>query len=372
MSDDSRFYSYNRIMDIPAVYRMVIGQRSNGKTFGWCRMALQHYFDDGLHSAYIRRFDTMIAASNLETLFEPHLRYIEKKSEGKWNGTTYRAGAFYLCKYGEDKAGNPVKIAQDRTPFCRAYAINTWETSKGPDRGKVWSICFDEFITKKFYLANEFRDFQQLLSTIMRGRPCEIFMLANTVAKDCLYFRQMGIKHIRELAKGELDVYRLGQTSKLIAVEYSDNPGASEEVSEFFAFDNPELRMITSGDWEISLHRQAPPQMSKRGRILKNFFIEFDGLILHGEVRTYDSYPIIFIHPKTTEIKDRAKQIIFVEDQADGNPLHQVSIKVTPTRAHELIRSLIIQKKTFFSDNECGENFCAWAQATQGVSREAI
>lgn len=372
MADESRFYSYNKIMKIPAVYRMIIGQRSNGKTFGWCRMALEHYFSDGLHSAYIRRLDTQIEAKTIDTLFDPHHDFIAKASEGKWNSTIYRGNAFYLCRYAEDKAGNMVKVAQDRNPFCRCYAVNTWETTKGPDRGRVWSICFDEFITNKYYLSGEFKQFQNLLSTIMRGRPCEIFMLANTISKSCIYFREMGIKHIRMMSKGEMDVYHIGKTSKNIVVEYSDNPGASEDVADFFAFDNPELKMITSGDWEIALYRHAPPNMNRKSRILQKFYIEHDGVTIEGELRQYERYPIIFFHPKTTEIKDREKQIIFVEDQTDGNPLHQVSIKCATTRAHKIIRDLIIQRKTFFADNETGEDFASWAQSKQGVSREVI
>lgn len=372
MDEESRFYSFNKIMKIPAAYRIIIGKRSNGKTYGWGRMCVDHYIDDGLPSAYIRRLDTQITTGNIETLFNPHIKHIEKKTEGKWNGVVYRSSAFYFCRYAENKAGNLVKTAQDTTPFCRCFAINTWETTKGADRGRVWSICFDEFITNKFYLANEFKQFQQLLSTIMRGRPAEIFMLANTISKSCLYFREMGLRHIRELNKGELDVYHIGKTSKLIAVEYSDNPGATEEVNDFFAFDNPELKMITSGDWEIAMYRHAPEEMNRRGRILQNFYIEYDGLTLQGELRMYEKYPIIFFHPKTTEIKEREKQIIFVEDQADGNPLHQVSMKCATTRAHKIIRDLIIQRKTFFADNETGENFASWAQQTQGVSREVI
>ena len=369
---DSRFYTYNRIMKLPALYRMIIGQRSNGKTFGWCRMALEHYFRDGLHSAYIRRLDTMIERSTIAQLFDPHIEWIKKKSKGQWNAITYRSHCFYLARYEQTKSGDPIKVSEDLKPFCRCYAINTWETTKGQDAGKVWSICFDEFITRRFYIANEFVCFTNLLSSIMRNRPCEIFMLANTVNKSCLYFKEMGIRHIREMSQGQLDIYHVGQTDKLIAVEYSDNPGASEEISDYFAFDNPELSMITTGAWEISMYRHAPDQMERRGRLQLSFFIEHDGLTLQGDVRTYDRYPIIFVHPKTTPIKKREKSIIYVDQIVDGNPLHQISLRMTPTRAHELIRSLIAQRKTFFSDNECGENFANWAQNMQGIQREVI
>ena len=372
MSGQSRFYTYNRIMKQPALYRMIIGKRSNGKTYGWCRMVLEHYFRDGLHSAYIRRLDTMITRENISDLFTPHLAWIEKKSKGQWNRILYQSHCFYLAKYVEDKVGNVVKVAQDQRPFCRTYSINAWETTKGQDAGRVWSICFDEFITRRFYLQNEWVHFTNLLSSIMRNRPCEIFMIANTVNKSCLYFREMGIRHIREMAMGELDLYHIGKTDKLIAVEYSDAPGATEEVSDFFAFDNPELKMITQGAWEISNYRHAPDQMEDRGRLQMSFYIEHEGITLQGDIRTYNRYPILYIHHAKNEILNREVSIIFLDDQSDGNPLHQISIRQTPTRAHELIRSLITQRKTFFEDNEAGEDFANWAQQVQGIQREVI
>lgn len=335
-------------------------------------MALEHYLSDDLPSAYIRRLDTMIERSVLSSLFDPHLSWIEKKTEGRWNAVSYKTHCFFLCRYAENKAGERVKVAEDSKPFCRAYSLNTWETTKGADNGAVWSICFDEFITRRYYLANEFVCFTNLLSSIMRGRRCKIFMLANTVNKSCLYFKEMGIRHIRDMQQGDISVYKIGDTDSKIAIEYSDSPGAAQDVYEFFAFDNPQLKMITSGAWEIAMYRHAPENMERRGRLQMSFFIEHDGVTLQGDLRTLDSYPIIFMHPKTTEIKNREKCIVYIDDTADGNPLHQVSIKATPTRAHEVIRALIAQRKTFFSDNECGENFANWALQNQGISREVI
>lgn len=369
---DPRFYAYNRLLEQDALYNLVIGQRSNGKTFGWCRMCLEHYLNDGKHSAYIRRLDTMIEPSVLSALFDPHLDWIERASSGAWNRVVYRSHAFYLARYVEGKNGDFVKASQDIKPFCRTYSLNTWETTKGQDAGEVWSICFDEFITRRYYLANEFVAFTNLLSSIMRNRPCKIFMLANTVNKSCLYFREMGIRHIREMEQGTIDVYKIGLTDKKIAIEYSDSPGASKEVCEYFAFDNPELKMITEGSWEIAMYRHAPSEMERRGRLIMSFFIEHDQQTLQGDVRMYERYPIIFFHAKTTPIKKRDKSVIYVDEICDGNPLHQISLRQAPTRAHEVIRSLIAQHKTFFADNEIGESFANWAQNKQGIAREAI
>ena len=53
----SDYYDGTGIMAVDAIYRVIIGQRSNGKTYFWCRKALEHYFDDGLRAAYVRRME---------------------------------------------------------------------------------------------------------------------------------------------------------------------------------------------------------------------------------------------------------------------------------------------------------------------------
>ena len=95
-----------------------------------------------------------------------------------YNSIFYRSNCFYLCCYQDG-----VKVAQDKKPFCRCYAINTAETTKGQDVGEIKYIFFDEFITRQFYLANEFILFQNLLSSIVRHRAgIKIYMVAKLAA----------------------------------------------------------------------------------------------------------------------------------------------------------------------------------------------
>ena len=80
--------------------------------------------------------------------------------------------------------------------------------------------------------------------------------------------------------------------------------------------------------------------------------------------------PLLAISRRWKEIKNPEDQIIYsdnLDDPPDPNPLHQTNLAVTPTRAHEVILSLIKQRKTFFADNEDGETFAAWLKwATKG------
>lgn len=370
----SMYYSSANIRKLDALYNIVIGTRSNGKTYDWCRDVITEYMQSRTPSAYIRRLDTMLEAANIATLFDPQLDLIKKLSDGKYNTIIYKTHAFFLARYEDTKTGGRVKTAQDTKPFCRTYAINTFETTKGADRGKVYSVCFDEFITRSFYLTNEFVLYQQLLSTIVRNRPgVKFWLIANTVNKSCPYFREMGISHIRDMQPGQIDVYRVGKTDHKIAIEYCEYTGAPASVSEYYAFDNPELRMMTAGSWEIASYRH-PPKKLGRDRIVISCWLEFEDQMLQGDVHMHDGFPVLHWHPcSILDPDDRRDKIIYIQaEHADGNPLHQYTLRARPTRAQDLIARLIAERKTFFADNETGEVFANWALQTQKIAREAI
>lgn len=364
----SDYYDYTAIMGVDAIYRVIIGQRSNGKTYGWARQCIDHYLRDGLPSAYIRRMDEMIKPKNIQALFDPHLEYIKEATKGEYNGIEYRTNGWYLTRMERNAAGAWERVAKDMQPFCRSYAISTIETTKGADNGAVWSICFDEFMTRQFYLANEFVLFTQLLSSIIRDRDgVQIFMLANTVTKSCPYFKEMGLYRVLKQEQGTIDVYQLGQDGDKIAVEYCAAVDTiKKKVSKYYAFDNPQLEMITQGSWEMALYRHAPLNLSQY-RVICTFFVEHDGLTIQGDVHLYQGYPIIFWHFKTTEIKDPEHTIIYSQDVVDGNPLHQRDVKTVFCRAQNMIFDMIRTQKTFYADNETGEAVAAYLK-TQKLS----
>ena len=358
----NKYYSYSKIDKLKATYNLIIGQRSNGKTFGACRKIIDTYIKDGKPSAYIRRMEEMIRPTHLAGLFNPHLEHIEEITEHRYNHVVYWQHKFYLARFDEDDKGKWVKTAQDLNPFCLTYAISTAETTKGTDPGEVSMILFDEFITRQFYLANEFVKYQNLLSSIIRDRPnVKIYMLANTVSKHCPYFRDMGLYRIAQQEQGTIDVYTMGKSGTKIAVEYCSPSKATQKISKYFAFDNPQLDMITKGSWEIAMYRHAPEQLSNY-EIILTFFVVFDGKTVQGDIYLYKDNPLIFWHPKTTPIKDPDNTIIYSEDHEDGNPLHQMDLRAAQTRAQKVIYSLCQQRKTFFADNETGEIIANWAK----------
>lgn len=354
-----------------ATYRLIVGQRSNGKTYAVCKHIIEDYMERGRRGAYIRRYEESLTPKNIQDLFAPHLNYIKAACIEKglpWNGYYYRAKEFRLCTYDEDGK----IIARDETAFCICAAINTAENTKGQDRGIVYTICFDEFMTRIGYLTNEFVSYMNLLSSLIRDRNnAVIYMLANTVNKYCPYFDEMGLKHIDALPQGEIALYTYPDTDLTVAVEYCDPVNATKKAaSKYFAFDNPQLKMITSGQWEFQLYPRAPYKLFKEDIVL-TFYIQFaDNLlacdIIHPTAKQHSSDIFIFVHDQTKDIDITPTTICYV-DKFSSCPLHSQTIKANYCDVQKLIAKLICQKSVCFANNNVGELYRNWLMQTQGI-----
>lgn len=346
------WYSLKKILKYKAIYNLIIGQRSNGKTYAWKSLALDNYFEKGERCAYIRRYENDIKPKNLGQLFNTH--DIEKLSKGKWNAVTYEKNGFYMCIKIEGRV-----VEKSEEPFCDVYALNIWESAKGADRGEVTTICFDEFMTRKAYLTNEFVIFQQVLSSIIRDRDtATIFMLANTVNKYCPYFKEMGLHHVSDMKQGEIELYNYGDSGLTVAVELCATSTNTKKVSKYYAFDNPQLDMITKGTWEVALYPKPPIRTTKED-ILKRFYIKFDKQIVAGDIIKTSNYLFILYHMHTGNHEYDENDIVYL-DEHDGCINHSVLLSECRTEVHELINSLIRTKREFYSGNAVGEIVRNW------------
>lgn len=354
-----KYYSLKNILKENADYNIIVGKRSNGKTYSVCDLPLQ---DRGKKKpeltriAYIRRYDTDILSKNIAGLFKSH--DIEKMTKGKYNHVKYYARNFYLCKREE---GEIIEIEEE--PFCRTFSLNTWEHDKGVDNGFFDYILFDEFITRNSYLKDEFVIFCNVLSTILRDRDgSKIFLLANTVNKYCIYFGEMGIKNVDTMEQGEIRTqnYGHGNEQLKIAIEYCADSENTKKVKKYFLFDNPQLNMITSGKWEIKNYPHLTETIFPQD-ILQRFYIKFDHKILTCEICKGKSALICFIYQQTKPIDfEKTKNIVF-----DFTPNTRKNFFVnlragTNNRLVQVFQRLIQEQRIFFNSNETGEIFRNW------------
>lgn len=361
------YYDIGPIDATNAVYRMIIGQRSNGKTYSVCKHMVENYFSKGYRSAYIRRWDEDIQPKHLASLFAPHYDLIKELSGGEYNSVAYRAKEFHLVHL--DDEGKVDK--KDPEAFCITASINTAEHTKGQDRGEIHLILFDEFMTRQGYLQNEFILYCNLLSSLIRNREdTVIYMCANTVNRYCPYFKEMGLKDVDTMPQGQVYIYTYGNADLTVAVEYCDPVKATEKVaSKYFAFDNPQLEMITAGAWELMAYPRAPYKIFPND-IKYRFYISFGESMLCGEIinpadKAHKTDLFIFIHPQTKDIDIDNLTPVYGQGFS-ASICHVKYLTDCPTELHKLIRDLILKRAVCFSDNETGEIFRNWIIEEQG------
>ena len=120
--------------------------------------------------------------------------------------------------------------------------------------------------------------------------------------------------------------------------------------------------MITTGAWEIAIY----PHLENHYRpkdVAHQFFIIFDDTILHCELIATDTEYFMFVHPKTTPIKDENEDIVYT-NKPSGKWNYRVGITNQTDQLSIVVRKMIAENRVFYSDNETGEvlrNYIMWS-----------
>lgn len=356
-----KYYTLDKIEKENARYNIIFGERSNGKTYSVLEKGIKDYFNKGYEIGIIRRMQDDFKSKRGSQMFAAleNNNVISKYSNNEYQSITYYAGRWYL------QAVVNGKLLQDEKPFAYAFALSSFEHDKSISYPKINNILFDEFITRGYYLPDEFVIFMNVLSTIIRDRDnVKIYMLGNTVNKYCPYFDEMGLKHIRDMKQGDIDIYTYGKSDLKVAVEYT-KPNASGKKSDvYFAFDNPKLQMITGGEWEIDLYPHLPNKYLPK-EVEYIYFIKFGDDMLQCNIISQKDGTFTYIHKKTTDLKDENKDILFTNNIVSHRPNIRTHISKPYDKIGEKIFSFYKNNKVFYQSNEIGEivrNYLLWCQ----------
>ena len=359
-----KFYSLKPILEKNATYSMVIGERSNGKTYSVLEYAITRYCQGKGQLAIVRRWREDFTGQLGQQMFGAFQRsgLIEKLSNNVYNAIYYWSSRWYLCFIDDD--GN--RTAKDDTPLAFGFALSSAEHYKSTSYPDITTVLFDEFITpaSRPYIPDEFVLFTNVLSTIIRQRNnVKIFMLGNTVNKYCPYFNEMGLKHVREMEQGTIDVYTYGESKLTVAVEYCAPTKKGKSSDKYFAFDNPKLRMITTGGWEIDVYPHIPCKYKPKDVVL-HYYINFDRQWLHCEIVSVGNNLFTFVHPKTTDLSDYdADHVIIYSQTYDPRPNWRRKLTIATDEIDQTIARFYRADKVFFSDNDTGDvvmNYLKW------------
>lgn len=361
-----QYYSLNKIEKKNAHYNVIFGERSNGKTYAVLKKMVENWFRNGKQSALVRRWQDDYKSKRGASMFSALNEVVQKESNGAFDHVDYYGGRFFMACWQVLPSGERKSIRDD-VPFCFGFALSAMEHDKSTSYPDVTIICFDEFITRDSYLGNdEFILWMNTVSTIIRGRGIKdnikIYMLANTVNKYCPYFAEMGLTHIKDMEPGQIDVYTYGDSGLLVAVERTGTSQQSKKDSDvYFAFNNPKLKMITHGSWEIDIYPHLNGHF-RSGDILHSYFIIWEDEVLQADIILDDLSFYTYIHRKTTEIKDPDHDIIY-QIESDKRYNYYKNLKKPIDMISKKITSFFKTYKVFYQDNEVGEivrNYLQW------------
>ena len=178
MTTASLYYNPNKMLSYNRILNFIIGARGIGKSYSMKVHPIKRFLKHGEQFIYVRRYKGEL--KKIVNYFDdikqefPNVEFKVKGRQLHING----------------------KIADWAIP------LSMWQSEKSNAYPNVTTIVFDEFLTRRYYLPDEFMLFMNLLSTIIRQREdVKVFMLGNTVNKFCPYFTEMGLSRCRSWSR---------------------------------------------------------------------------------------------------------------------------------------------------------------------------
>lgn len=247
-----KWYRLDNILSHDGQYYVIIGERSNGKSYALNEYILDKFFQTGEQFVYVKRYDEDIKKKYMSEVFPPLENYILEK----YNKRIKFYQGQWLC-YEDGTAG---KLSECEV---MGYAMSLAQANryKGTSYPNVTTILFEEFMSIDCsYIPDEINLFLNLVSTVVRYRTnVKVFMLANTISKYSPYFSALGLKAHR-INKGSI-ITRLytdkrGFKTKFVIertenVNVFDNEDNKEKVVYNIFGSSGVGSMITTGDFEV-------------------------------------------------------------------------------------------------------------------------
>lgn len=247
-----KWYDLSNILKHEGQYYVILGERSNGKSYALNKYIIDRFFQYGEEFAYVKRFEEDIKRKYMGEVFTPLQDYIRNEYDHE---IKFYQGKFLV--YPVDSDG---KLSECRV-IGTAFSIANVNRTKGTSYPNITTILFEEFMSVDCtYLPDELNLFLNLVSTIVRYRTnVKVFMLANTISKFSPYLSALGLKAHR-LKKGEIveRAYsdKKGFSTKFI-VERTENVNVFDNTANtgkvvYNIFGNSGVgKMITSGEFEV-------------------------------------------------------------------------------------------------------------------------
>lgn len=340
----SRFFDGCELIEQNAKYTIVLSERNNGKSFWFLQYAVCDFFNNGHEFGYVRRYGDEIKNMKVDEYFTDinFLDWLKKKTD--YDGILCDRGALYFFTMNDKGKKEKGK------KFGNVFAVQKNEEYKSRHFDLVYNIIFEEFITsEKPYLQNEHKTFSHLISTIARGREVRVYMLGNTIARDCPHLLEYGID-ILKVKQNEIIVVNHNSDNGKVKVIFYYAPQKS--TSNMF-FGKAE-KAIVGGEWDVDEQPHLFCDLREVEKIYTCYMITklrqaFKLIMFLHETGRY-----VYVYPfDYDDIEYTLGADIFTDTFTTKENYYMHPTK----KRHFKIWELYMQDKFVYSHNLCGTEF---------------
>lgn len=196
----NNWYSLDKVLTYNALFNLIVGPRSIGKTFALKSYLLKKFLKKGTQFIYLRRKDSEVKELDKESFFNMDLfndvfenyNLISQETTSRGYTSFIFSCTNYLPpkgkKYHEMKIFSN-KVILNGKIVCYMKSISTYLKMKGSEYDNVYDILYDEALidysednraTRQDYLHDELEKLFKIMSSVFRNRKnCHVYLLGN-------------------------------------------------------------------------------------------------------------------------------------------------------------------------------------------------
>lgn len=346
-------YNMDKIESENADFNIIYGERSNGKSYQLKhKRAVIKYLETGKRFILMRRLKDEITASAIEQYFKDV--DVEKLTKGNYNTIIVWAKKLYFAKYEVDKNGLFKTIKGEHIGYV--VALSTEQNYAGASYLDVEDIIFEEFMSRKVYLANEPFKLMNFYCTVDRKRcATKLWLVGNSISRVCPYIEEWGLHEIFSKQKqGTIVTKEIKSTEDdtvKLAIEFCQNTGASSHTIG-------NTKMLSDGSWQTFPQPHLEKSL-KAYKELYKFIFAFKGfkfLSCFLQDKEEKDKSCWFIKPYNGKIDDKT---LVISDTINISRLWQrdlYNISLNKPKLQDLLNTFR-ENNIFYSDDLCGTDF---------------
>lgn len=341
----TEYYNINRILPQKAVFNILLGQRSNGKSYSVKMECVKEAFLGMGNLIYLRRWDLELKQDDIQDYFKDCP--VADITGGKYNFIEVYRKRIYLAHITEEEAVRGPCIG-------RAASLSSAEHLKSViQRGEYKNIIYEEFCTNSGYIRNEPNALMQFVATCFGAQHTgRVWLIGNTVSRYNPYFYTWQLRNIQKMVPGDLDIYEFttedGNKIKL-AVEFCSTMKMSNKM-----YFGDSAAQITTGVWETESQQGIPEDFGSFKVAYQVFLQQEQFSFLLKVIENKKQERLLLVAPADPEDKDKTARKIL--DKVSGDPM--ATDRLVPLTAGDNVMILLFKLgKVVFANNLTGSDF---------------